>query len=489
MKENLKYQLSKVFCLWVLLGVCSSFLIACDADLSSSSVLEKIKQEGVLHVVTYNSPMTYFEDRSGRTGFEYELVKNFADKLGVKLQIEQVNNLDDVYSNVENNTHFLGAANLVKTSHREQQVNFSVPYLLVDALVIYHKSAQRPTRIEDLLGKSILVIKGSSQADELKKLQERYPDLTYQESDVIDVIDLLQQVEDQKIDIVVLNKNVLAMTQVYYSNIRVGFSLIKDQPMAWIVAKSDDSSLIDAVNIFMDESDSNGLLDRLNDRFFGHIDVLGYVGAYSFAKHLQERLPKYEKYFVRYAKDYDLDWKLLAAIGYQESHWNPDAVSPTGVRGLMMLTQNTAKAMGVENRLDPGQSIMGGAKLFSILKEGVNKDIIGRDRIFFALAAYNMGQGHLADVQKIAELNNMNPNVWRDVNQVLPLIAQKQWYTQVRYGYARGLETKQFVRNIRRYYDILNWLGYSQREVVTGLPKLYVPSLSRKELSETTSLL
>lgn len=489
MKENLKYRSSKVFFLWILLGIFGSLLVACDADLSSVSALEKIKQEGVLHVVTYNSPMTYFEDRSGKTGFEYELVKNFADSLGVKLQIEQVNNLDDVYSSVESNVHFLGAANLVKTSYREQQVTFSKPYLLVDALVVYHKSAQRPTRVEDLLGKSILVVKGSSQADELKKLKEKYPDLTYQESDVIDVIDLLQQVEDQKTDIVILNKNVLAMTQVYYSNIRIGFSLIKDQPMAWIVAKNDDSSLIDAVDAFIDESESNGLLERLNDRFFGHIDVLGYVGAYSFAKHLQERLPKYEKYFIQYAKNNDLDWKLLAAIGYQESHWNPDAVSPTGVRGLMMLTQNTAKAMGVENRLDPGQSIMGGAKLLSILKEGVSKDVVGRDRTFFALAAYNMGQGHLADVQKIAELNNMNPNAWRDVNQVLPLIAQKKWYTQVRYGYARGLETKQFVRNIRRYYDILSWLGYSQREVMTGLPKLHVPSLSRKELSETTSLL
>lgn len=485
MKIKLNYPtkpLHLVF--WLCLSL---FLVGCGDETSLSS-LEKIKQEGVLHVVTYNSPVTYFEDRSGKTGFEYELAKKFADSLGVKLQIKQVDNLDDVYNTVANNENFLGAANLVNTSYREQQVIYSTPYLVTDTLVVYHKSAKQPTKIDDLLGKSILVIKGSSQADELRKLKEKYPNLTYQESDVVDVVDLLQQVDDQKFDIALVNANMLAMTQVYYSNIRVGFTLVKDRPMSWIMAKNDDISLNDAVNNFMDEVQTSGILGRLKDRFFGHIDVLGYVGAYSFAKHLQERLPKYEKDFVKYAKNYDLDWRLLAAISYQESHWNPSAISPTGVRGIMMLTNNTAKAMGVENRLDPAQSIMGGAKLFNLLKEGTSKDIVERDRTYFALAAYNMGQGHLADVQKIAELNNLNPNIWHEVNKALPLIAQKKWYTQVRYGYARGLETKQFVRNVRRYYDILNWLSYSQRETMTSLPKLHVPSLSRNEVTTETTL-
>lgn len=466
------------------------FVTACDVNKEPTSVLDKIKKEGVLHVVTYNSPITYFEDRNGKTGFEYQLVKNFAKRLGVKLAIEQVNNIDDVYATVAANPLWLGAASLVKTPAREGQATFSTPYLTIDTVAVYHKQDMRPTRMEDLLGKQLLVIKDSDKADQLKSLKEQYPTLNYQESDSVDVTDLLQQLEEHKVSIALVSSNALAMTQVYYPNVRVGFTLKKNLEVGWIVADNkEDQSFLMEVNKFLDESRQDGLITRLNNRFFGHLDVLGYVGAYSFAQHLQQRLPKYEKYFIKYSNQYNLDWKLLAAIGYQESHWDPNAVSPTGVRGLMMLTQNTATAMGVKNRLEAEQSIMGGAKLFDLLRRSLSDDIKEPDRDFFALAAYNMGQGHLADVQKIAELHNLDPNLWRNVNQMLPLISQKQWYKQVRYGYARGFETKQFVRNVRRYYDILNWLNYSQRESNDIQPDIYIPAVSRNETSTTSRLL
>lgn len=473
---------------WFWSGVLGLCLVGCDQT-PPPSALEKVKQQGVLHVVTRNSPVTYFEDRNGATGFDYELAKRFADKLGVQLQIEPVSSFDEVYNRVASAKQpIIGAASLVKTSRRSNQVAFSDSYLTIDSMVLYERSADRPTKVEDLIGKSILVIKGSSQADQLKLLKQEHPELTYQESDTVDIIDLLQQVEEKKVDITVINSNALAMTQVYYNNVRVAFTLEKEQQVAWaFTGNADDTSLIDSVNEFFAEVEQNGSLARLSDRFFGHLDTLGYVGAYSFARHLQDRLPKYEKYFVEYAKKYNLDWRLLAAIAYQESHWNPEAVSPTGVRGIMMLTQRTAKGMGVENRLDPEQSIMGGAKFLSIIKQGIGEEVPSPDRTYFALAAYNIGQGHLADVKKIAELNNLNPNSWRDVNQVLPLIAQKQWYQQTRYGYARGFETKQFVRNVRRYYDILNWLSHSQRELVNGEERqIHLPALSRNDNADDT---
>lgn len=485
MKKLLKFKQIKLFFSFLLVGGLFLSLMACnDTDKAPISALDKIKKEGVLHVVTFNSPITYFEDRNGKTGFEYELVENFAKYLGVKLVIEQVNNIDDVYTEVAANPLWLGAASLVKTPSRAKQVAFSNPYLMVDTVVVYHKDSMRPTRIEDLLGKQLLVIKGSDKADLLGSLKEQYPNLQYKESDSVDVTDLLQSLEENKAGVALLSSNALAMTQVYYPNVRVGFTLKQNQEVGWIVADDkEDQSLLIEVNKFLDESKQNGLITGLNNRFFGHLDVLGYVGAYSFAQHLQERLPKYEKYFATYGKQYNLDWKLLAAISYQESHWDANAVSPTGVRGLMMLTQNTASAMGVKNRLDPEQSIMGGAKLFDLLKRELSSDIKDPDRTFFALAAYNMGQGHLADVQKIAELNNLDPRQWNNINKMFPLISQKQWYKQVRYGYARGFETKQFVRNVRRYYDILNWLNYSQRENNGLQPDIYIPAVSRNETS------
>lgn len=491
MTSNRYQTTKKLFLPWLWSGLVCLCLAGCEAK-APPNALDKIKQAGVLHVVTRNSPVSYFEDRNGETGFEFELTKRFAKKLGVQLQVETVDTVDELYNKIANdNTLLIGASGLTDNTRRTQQVAFSNPYLLVDTLVIYRQNAKIPSSVQDLVGKSILVIEGSSQADLLAELKKQYPQLTYQESNTVDVIDLMQMIEDKKIDITLINSNELSMTQVYYPNVRAAFTIAKDQEMSWAVAHNDDKSVLDAINGFFDEAKQDGSLTRLADRFYGHIDVLGYVGAFSFAKHLQDRLPKYESFFIQYAKQYKLDWKLLAAIGYQESHWDPTAISPTGVRGLMMLTQNTAKAMGVENRLDAKQSIMGGTKLFANLKAGVPKVVADPDRTFFTLAAYNMGQGHLLDAQKLAEMKKLNPNSWQDVNQVLSLLSQKQWYQKTRYGYARGFETKQFVRNVRRYYDILTWLDQSQREIPMTKKngQLHIPALSRNDTAVTTESL
>src|SRR5690606_8585941 len=158
------------------------------------------------------------------------------------------------------------------------------------------------------------------------------------------------------IDLTLVESNELAMNQVYFTNARVAFDLDEENSLSWVLPKGEDESLLNAANEFLEEARRNGTLQRLRERYYGHVEVLGYVGAYAFAKHLQQRLPRYEKAFRETAKTHGVDWRLLAAICYQESHWQHDAVSKTGVRGLMMLTQRTAKAMGVSNRIDPVQS-------------------------------------------------------------------------------------------------------------------------------------
>ena len=228
-------------------------------------------------------------------------------------------------------------------------------------------------------------------------------------------------------------------------------------------------------------------MQRLKDRYYGHVDVLGYVGAYTFAQHLQQRLPKFEKTFQASAKQEKVDWRLLAAIGYQESMWQASVTSKTGVRGLMMLTQNTAQAMGVSNRLDPKQSINGGAKYFAYVKDSLDASIEEPDRTWFALAAYNVGGGHLDDARKLAESEGLNPNKWLDVKKMLPRLSQKKWYSKTRYGYARGGEPVHFVANIRRYYDILTWVTQPQLEgsqVADG--NLHVPGVDQSKPSQQT---
>ncbi|WP_120993793.1 membrane-bound lytic murein transglycosylase MltF [Stutzerimonas urumqiensis] len=450
------------------------------------SQLERIQEEGVLRVITRNSPSTYFQDRNGPAGFEYELAKRFADHLGVKLKIETADSIEQAFDRLgrPGGPH-LAAAGLVASDARGQRVRFTVPYLDVATQVVYRKGQRRPTRPEDLVGKRIMVLEGSHHVAELEALQAELPGLNFQRSDAVEVVDLLRMVDEGQIDATLVQSNELAMNQLYFTNIRTAFDLEGSNSVAWALPQGEDDSLLQAANAFLAKAQENGTLQRLRERYYGHVDFLGYVGAYAFARHLQERLPRYERTFRETAKKYGIDWRLLAAIGYQESHWQPEATSKTGVRGLMMLTQRTAKAMGVTNRLDPKQSIQGGGKYFVKVHEALPDSIEEPDRTWFALAAYNVGAGHLEDARRLAKAEGLNPNKWLDVKQMLPRLSQKQWYSKTRYGYARGGEPVHFVANIRRYYDILTWVTQPQMEG-TRLARsdLHLPGITEADLDD-----
>ncbi|HHJ4328352.1 TPA: membrane-bound lytic murein transglycosylase MltF, partial [Klebsiella pneumoniae] len=347
---------------------------------------------------------------------------------------------------------------------RQTQALFSRPYLEVTPQVIYRNGQRRPSRPTELVGRRLLVLQGSSHAEQLAGLQQQLPELQFEASNDVEVVDLLRMVDEGQLDLTLIDSNELAMNQVYFPNVRVAFDLGGARNLSWAVAAGDDRSLLDEIDRFLARAEHNGLLQRLKERYYGHVDVLGYVGAYTFAQHLQQRLPRYEADFRKAAQKHQTDWRLLAAIGYQESLWTPDATSKTGVRGLMMLTQATAEAMGVANRLDPRQSIAGGAKYFTLVHGGLTEDMSEPDRTWFALAAYNIGIAHLSDARKLAVAEGLDPNKWLDVQKMLPRLAQKQWYSKTRYGYARGGEAVSFVRNVRRYYDILSWVTQPQLE-------------------------
>ncbi|TBV06715.1 membrane-bound lytic murein transglycosylase MltF [Phytopseudomonas dryadis] len=459
------------------------FLLLLGGCAEPPSSLQRVKEEGVLRVITRNSPATYFQDRNGETGFEYELVKRFADDLDVKLEIHTADNLDELFASLgQVDGPVLAAAGLVESDGRQQSARFSLPYLEVTPQIIYRNGQQRPTRPQDLLGKRILVLKGSSHAEQLEALKVELPDLQFEESSAVEVVDLLRMVDEGQIDLTLVDSNELAMNQVYFPNVRVAFDLGDSRNLAWAVAPGEDTSLLNEVDNFLRRAQENGSLQRLKERYYGHVDVLGYVGAYTFAQHLQKRLPRYEKHFREAAQANSIDWRLLAAMGYQESLWQPGATSKTGVRGLMMLTLRTAQAMGVSDRLDPKQSIEGGAKYIVHVKEQLPESIQEPDRTWFALAAYNIGGGHLEDARKLTEAEGLDPNKWLDVQKILPRLSQKQWYSKTRYGYARGGEPVHFVRNIRRYYDILTWVTQPQLEgSQVAESGLHVPGVAKEE--------
>ncbi|KKN95407.1 hypothetical protein LCGC14_0179340 [marine sediment metagenome] len=442
-----------------------ALVVAMLAGCEQPSRLEQIQDEGILRVVTRNTPTTYYQDRHGDTGLEYELAKRFADSLNVSLEVTTTTTLDDLYQqlNLEEGPD-LAAAGLTINPQREDQVRFGEPYLEVTPQVVYRRGTRQPRNLEDLYGKRIMVLRGSALADQLRALQAEHPELVFEESDSVEVVDLLRLVNDDEIDHAVVYSNELVVNQAFYPAVRVGFDLDSPRAMAWVLPLDEDDSLQQAVKTFFETIKTDGTLDQLIERFYGHSDVLDYVGARSFARHMQQRLPRFETHLRQAGDQYALDWRMLAAMAYQESLWDPDARSPTGVRGLMMLTLPTAKFVGVTNRIDPKQSIFGGARYLVWVRDQLSTDIPEPDRTWFALAAYNVGLGHLEDARILTRNNGRDPNRWIDVKDHLPLLSKKQWYTKTRYGYARGAEPVHYVQNIRRYHEILQWVTQPHAE-------------------------
>lgn len=419
--------------------------------------LQRILDEGQLVVVTRASPTTYYEGTEGPSGFEYDLARLFADHLGVELRILAPASLSAILPMVADGRADLAAAGLAVTRERGGLVRFGPTYDRISQQLVYRKGTPPPASLADLDGQVIDVVSGSSHAERLKWLASGHPDINWYENEDADSRQLLHRVWKREISYTVANSNDVSLNQRLYPELRVAFDVTDPQALAWAFRKGEDDSLVAATEEFFAQIRDNGQLRQLHERYYGHVQDFDYVETRRFISHIYARLPEYKPYFVAAAQRQNLDWRFLAAMGYQESHWNPAAVSPTGVRGIMMLTSTTASELGITDRIDPNDSIEGGARYFSLIKQRIAQDIAEPDRSWFALAAYNMGLGHLEDARTLTARRGGDPLKWMDVKESLPLLARKEWFEQTRHGYARGYEALQYVENIRSYYDILVW--------------------------------
>ena len=426
-------------------------------------LIDQITDSGTLTVVTRNSPTAYFEDRSGPAGYEYDLIRAFADYLGVELKLIVVNNLHDAMDVLEDGDVHLAAAGFTREQTDDYDVMYGPAYSSVSEQVIYRRRNHQPESLADLQGGRLMVTAGSRHASTLRRWQRmELPTLTWRETPELDASDLLQMVSDQELDYTLVNSNEFRLVQSYLPNLDVAFTLGEVQTVAWVMPQLADDSLREKTFDFFLRPETGMLMATLSERYYGHVGQFDYVGAHRFLRNSIRVLPNYRPAFEKSAEKYGFDWRLLAAMGYQESHWNPSARSYTGVRGIMMLTLRTASELGIEDRLDPEQSIRGGTRYLSSLRERLDESIMEPDRTWMALAAYNVGYGHLQDARTLAVELGYNPDLWNDVKEVLPLLSQKRYYSQTRYGYARGSEPVTYVQNIRRYYDVLIWKDETQ---------------------------
>lgn len=434
----------------VLLGTCSP----------PQGHFQEILTRGTLRVVTINGPTTYYMAGQGPTGFEYDVAKRFAEDLGVKLRILSAFNRIKALHMLSSGNADIAAAGIATTAQPAESIRFTPPLRTISSELVYRRGEHKPSDLGDLGGK-LVVEAGQSATPVLEHKSARNPDFTWKATSKSDSQELLHKVARGELPYTIANSDLLAIDQHYYPRLESAFTVGEPVKLAWALRAGPDHSLYRRTESFIQRLKKSHTLKQLINRYFGYLDEINYVGSLTFARDAQRRLPRYKKLFIRAAKKAGLDWRLLAAQAYQESHWRPGATSPTGVRGLMMLTMKTAHELGISNRLDPWSSISGGAKYLRGQINRLPASIKKPDRYWMALAAYNVGFGHLMDARRIARRQGGNPNRWIDVRKYIRLLTQPKWYKQARYGYAPGYQTLDYVANIRSYYDILMWMTRS----------------------------
>lgn len=414
-----------------------------------------LSQPGKLVVLTRNAPTTYYEGRGDELqGLEYELATAFAQHKGVEVEFKLAGTIAEILTGLRAGQAEIAAAGLTATERRGEEFATGPVYQEVVQQVVCRRGGRQPRNADELVKVGLAVAAESSYDEELRRLQQEQPELRWRVETDLDTEQLLGQVWERKIDCTIADSNIVAINRRYFPELVVAFDLTEPQPLTWLLAPHASVLQIELVD-WLDDMKSSGELDRLLDKYYGFVEVFDYVDTRTFIRRIEQRLPKYELLFRGVAERHEMDWTLLAAQAYQESHWNPKARSPTGVRGMMMLTLATARELGVNSRLDADQSIEGGARYLDRLRERLPESVTEPDRTWIALAAYNVGMGHIHDARELAADLGYDPDRWGDLAQVLPLLAQKRYYRELKHGYARGYEPVRYVTQIRNYHDIL----------------------------------
>ncbi len=431
----------------------SVLLLACnqaeEIDLVLS--LKEIKQRGKLIVLTTNTPTTYYYDRDNQlTGPEYDMTQSFAKSLRLDVEYKVYDSTKDLLNALRNNEGDIAASVLTINEHRTKEFDYGPVYLTTNELLVCHRSKKKIKNKKELNNLDVVIAADTTFIESLKA----YPEMSWTVNHDLNTTDLIEQVAQNNIECTITDSILYNIERRYHTEIQNKYTLAKESQLAWMLNKNNDD-LKQAVNDWFDQYKNNNELAYMLEKYYGYVEIFDYVDIHKFLKRIETRLPKYKEYFIDAATKNDLEPSLLAAQSYQESHWNPKAKSPTGVRGIMMLTQPVAKSLGVTSRLDAKQNIYAGAKFQAKMKKMV-EHVDEPDRSWLALAAYNVGRGHFRDAQALARKLNKNPDRWYDMKEVLPLLSQKKYHKDLRYGYARGNEPVRYVTRIRSYDALLH---------------------------------
>ena len=416
--------------------------------------LEHIRGQGRLVVLTREAPTTYYDGIDGLTGFEYEAMRRLARSLEVEVEFRLYDTEKDVMKALAARKGHVAAAGLGLTPARRETFAIGGEYERVRQLVACRRDLPRPKAPSDLKGLSIAASADTPASEALLAALEGIEDVSPRFENR-SAEELLSRISEGSLDCAALDSILLRVANPYHPEIAEAFAISGEMPFAWFLAPGSED-LAEPMRLWLAGMKKSGTFAALERRFFGFLPLFDYVDVSAFRRAIEERLPDYEKIIRRAARDNGLPWQLLAAVAYQESHWRPDAVSPTGVQGFMMLTQQTARELGVEDRLDPHQSINAAARYLADLKSRIPVSVEEPDRTWFALAAYNLGLGHVYDARALATRLGRDRDSWAELRRVLPLLNNAAYADTLRHGRARGGQAVHFVQQVRTYMHILD---------------------------------
>ena len=448
------------------------FYLACAGSLSllsactDSSSLPPLAEGKELVVVTRNTPTTYYFQGDRASGFEYGLVRAFAREYDMPVRIKVAFSLPELFDMLASGEAHLAAAGLSQSAGRDARFVASHPYLHQQPLVVYKSGTLRPRSLKTLVGRDIVVVAGSVHLETLSALQKDLPELTWREIHAADSLELMQLVTDEKADLAIVDSIEFSIQQLLFPRVVAAMEIGDSTPIVWYLprGKRGETSL-ELVNEFIARATEQGQIAQLEREHFGRWEHASRVGSLTFQRKMREDLPEWQPLLETVAEEYQMNWRLLAAMAYQESHWDPSARSHTGVRGMMMLTRVTANELGVEDRTDPRQSLRGGARFFKDLLRRLPSDIEYPDRTFLALAAYNIGMGHLEDARIMTQQAGGDPHLWPDVRAHLPKLQNPNYFSSTKFGFAEGEQAVNYVDSIRHFEGLLSFQNLPEHRI------------------------
>jgi membrane-bound lytic murein transglycosylase F len=403
-------------------------------------------------------PATWSAERDAQgAGFDYDLASLFAKEHGLALKVISASNPAAKLAAGDSGAS-MGAGGLYRpvpgaAPSADDSLLYSAGYYAVEPVLIYNVDSFKPQSWTDLVGETVGILEGAGLSTALAKVRVDHPEIIWQAVTLASAEALISQVSDGALNYAVVASNEAEAARNVYLNFERGFVVAKKQELVWVFPAT-QRRLRDQVDTFFARLRRDGTLQRLIERYFSYTQV-PRLDAGVFQERIKSLLPQYRAVFQRAQEATGIDWRLLAAMAYQESQWDAQATSETGVRGLMQLTEETARQLGTVDRLDPQASALAAARYLRDLKDKLPQRIVEPDRTWLALAAYNIGIAHLEDARVLAQKQKLNPDSWTAVKTALPLLALPEYHEDAKYGFARGGMPVTFVDRVRAYYDVL----------------------------------